>query len=141
MLKLSKKTEYGILAIRHISMLGTNRVATVKEVALENNIPQPLLAKILQQLVKERMIRSVQGSHGGYVMDRDVSEITLADVVGGKEGPIRLGECGAPGGGCGRNNFCDPKDSLEPVQAQLYDFFKKLKLIDVLNLQQQVKSA
>ena len=64
MFKLSKKTEYGILALQHMAGAEAGRVSTVKEMSEAFNISQPLLAKICQQLVKNNIIASVQGSRG-----------------------------------------------------------------------------
>ena len=81
MFKLSKKTEYGILALQHMAAMDNDRVSTVKEIAETHNIPHSLLAKICQQLAKSEIIISVQGSRGGYALGRDATKISLAAVM------------------------------------------------------------
>ncbi len=128
MFKLSKKTEYGILALRYISSLNGQEVATVREIAEKYKIPQSLLAKILQQLVRGEMIKSVQGSRGGYVMHKDSSRISLADVVEAIEGPIHLIGCGEKEDDCVRHDICDLKGTFAPVQEQIVEFFRSVTL-------------
>jgi len=134
MFKLSRKTEYGILALSYISSLNGQGVATVREIAEKFKIPQALLAKILQQLARGKMIQSVQGSRGGYVMLKDAAHITLADIVEALEGPIHLVDCGVGERDCNRINFCDLKNTFEPVQNQIVKYFRSIKLDDLLSI-------
>ena len=66
MLKLNKKTEYGLLALQYMLARENSDVATVKEIAEHHKISQSLLAKILQSLARQKIIKSVQGARGGY---------------------------------------------------------------------------
>jgi len=81
MFKFNKKTEYGILALQHMLSLKQDQVATVKEIAENYKIPQSLLAKILQQLSRKKIIQSVQGAKGGYVLKTDADDLSLAKVL------------------------------------------------------------
>src|SRR5450759_2587608 len=65
MLKLSKRTEYGLIAIRHIAAEPV-RITTAKEIADRYKIPYELLAKVMQKLAKRGLIVSHQGVYGGY---------------------------------------------------------------------------
>lgn len=131
-MKLSKKTEYGVLALRHISSLENGRVATVREIAEQHQIPQQLLAKVLQDLNRTGIIRSVQGAYGGYVLNAIASAVTLADIVQAIEGPIRLTECGDVDHNCDRFDFCDLKTTFGPIQEQLVSYFKNVTLADLV---------
>lgn len=130
MFKLSKKTEYGILALQHMASLNGSRVATVKEIAETHRVPQSLLAKILQQLAKSKIIQSVQGSRGGYTLSRDAKEISLADVLEAIEGPLSIVECTLENHRCERDEFCTLKDSLNPIQQHLSTYFNSVTLAD-----------
>jgi Rrf2 family protein len=68
MFKLNRKTEYGLLALQYMARMENNEVATVKEITSQHRIPQSLLAKILQGLARKKIIQSVKGARGGYVM-------------------------------------------------------------------------
>lgn len=128
MFKLSKKTEYGILALQHMMMIEDNRVATVKEISERHNIPQSLLAKICQQLAKSKIIQSVQGSRGGYTLNIDASEISLAAVMESIEGPIHIVDCNHDHHSCDRDETCTLKIGLNPVEQQLATFLQGVTL-------------
>src|SRR5207245_3019656 len=68
MLKLSKKTDYALMAVQYMSSGGADRVVNTKEIAEEYNIPVELLAKVLQKLGKKGLIVSQNGPKGGYVL-------------------------------------------------------------------------
>ena len=69
MLRLSKKVEYGLIAIRHIASVN-NQISTVKEISKHYSIPGDVLAKVMQKLTKGKLILSYQGAMGGYSLAR-----------------------------------------------------------------------
>ena len=131
MFRLSKKTEYAILALQYIASLPKERVATVKKIAEHQTIPQPLLAKILQQLAKHRLITSVQGARGGYTLGRRAEEITLAQMMEAIEGPLNIIDCTIEEHLCERDESCTLRSSLSPLQQQLSDYLRSVTLADV----------
>ena len=128
MFKISKKTEYGIFALQYMMMIDENSVATVKEISEQHNIPQPLLAKICQQLAKSKIIQSVQGSRGGYTLNMDASEISLAAVMEAIEGPIHIVDCNHDHHSCDRNDTCTLKIGFNPVEQQLATYLQSVTL-------------
>ncbi len=131
MFRLSKKTEYGILALQYILARQDNQSATVREISEKHRISQTLLAKILQKLAKAQIIRSVQGARGGYVMQGDANSISLKDIFEAIEGPIHLTECDFNDKCCDRYNFCSLKDSFVPINQQITGFFENISLADL----------
>jgi Rrf2 family transcriptional regulator, cysteine metabolism repressor len=94
MLKLSKKIDYGLMAISHIAYCGDdNKIVNTKRIAEEYSIPVELLAKILQKMAKGGLITSLNGPKGGYVLAKPPGNITIGEVVKAIEGPIELVDC------------------------------------------------
>jgi len=94
MLKLSKKVDYGLMAISHIAYCEDDRkIVNTKRIAEEYSIPVELLAKILQKMAKGGLITSLNGPKGGYVLARPPRDITVGQVVNAIEGPIELVHC------------------------------------------------
>lgn len=93
MLKLSKKIDYGLMAISHIAYHDDKKIVNTKRIAEEYDIPLELLAKILQKMAKEGLIVSQNGPKGGYVLAKSPQEITVGEVVKAIEGPIELVDC------------------------------------------------
>lgn len=131
MFKLSKKTEYALMALQYIASLDKGQVATAKEIAESQVIPHSLLAKILQQLTKHQLILSLQGARGGYALGRKAEEITLAQMIEAIEGPIHIIECTESHHSCQRDDSCTLKASLNPLQQQLSSYLRSVTLADV----------
>lgn len=91
MLHFNRKTEYALLAIEH--MARKDGQASVREVSEAYQIPYPLLAKVMQSLSGRGLIKSVQGTKGGYVLAKLPTDITVADIVEVFEGPVAVAEC------------------------------------------------
>jgi DNA-binding IscR family transcriptional regulator len=71
MLKLTKKADYGLMALKYLAEHPETTALSAKDVADAYGIPAQLLAKILQQLTKSGLLRSHAGMNGGYALARE----------------------------------------------------------------------
>ncbi len=85
MLKLSKKVEYGLLAMQYMASR-PGRVVSSRDISSHFGISTALVAKVLQALVHAELVRSYQGVNGGYALARDPSLMSIADVILAIEG-------------------------------------------------------
>lgn len=93
MLKLTKKIDYGLMAIAYIAWNYGDRVVNTKEIAEAHSIPLELLAKILQRMVKGGLITSLSGPKGGYSLSTSPSNITVAQIIETLEGDLNILSC------------------------------------------------
>src|SRR5437016_4353593 len=92
MFRLSKKSDYGLIALKHLAQHSDESVST-REIAAQYHIPAELLAKVLQKLVRKGLLVSHQGINGGYILAKDPASISIVDVVEALEGPICITPC------------------------------------------------
>jgi Rrf2 family protein len=92
-LRLSKKADYGLMAVHYIAFHQHDGVVSTKRIAEDLMIPAELLAKILQRLAKGKLIASVNGPKGGYVLAREPGQIRVSEVLRAIEGPLGLVNC------------------------------------------------
>lgn len=126
MLKLSKKTEYALMAVKYIAKKNHSSCVTAKEIAEGYNIPYDLLSKILQQLTKANIITSFQGNKGGYSLYTDPGKITLINIIQAVEPDYYLTDCMGPQSteeNCARMNCCMIRDPLAKVQKEIDRIF------------------
>ena len=90
MLKLTKKSDYGLIAMKHLAEHGRRSSCSAKDLAERYSLPQEALAKILQRLAKAKLVLPQRGTNGGYVLARDAAEITAFEVIQAIEGPLFL---------------------------------------------------
>jgi len=81
MLKLTRKVEYALIALRHMQSKEAGSVTNTKEIAETYGIPQQLLAKTLQRLARDGIIEPLQGPAGGYRIQADLTKITLKEFL------------------------------------------------------------
>jgi Rrf2 family protein len=113
MLRLSKKADYALLAMRHLAA-HSDRAAAVsaRELAEEYAIPPELLAKVLQQLVRGGLLASHQGIKGGYGLGRAPAAISVADVIQAVDGPLTVTACSEDDHSCDQYSKCNIRDPL-----------------------------
>jgi Rrf2 family protein len=131
MLRLSKKVEYGLIAIRHLALLGDGATATSREISDEYSLPYELCCKTLSQLSRSGLIRSTQGTRGGFMLNRAADVITVEDVIISIEGDQALTEC-MEGGECALHSVCTIKDPLRRVHETITEAFRRMTLAEMI---------
>lgn len=124
MLKLTKKADYGLIALRHVA-LSKRGSSSAKEIAESYGIPLALLAKVLQTLTKSGILISVAGTHGGYKLSRDSRAISSLDVIRAIDGPIVLTACFTEHGGCDQSERCTVREPLRHVHEAILNLLQK----------------
>ncbi len=135
MLNLSKKIEYGLIALRHIASLPNGTVVTAKEISDKYNIPFELLAKVLQKLTHQGIIISYQGVKGGYVLGRKPELIRLSNVIHAIEGKqsVTIVNCEAENPEtCNIYSTCTIKDPLSKIQNKINIMFDELSIMEIV---------
>src|SRR5690606_6440290 len=93
MLRLSKKSEYALMAVKYIALQQERDCITAKEIAVKHNLSYELISKILQRLVKSNVICSIQGARGGYRLSKLPSDISLMEIISAVEPGYQITEC------------------------------------------------
>lgn len=134
MVRLSKRVEYGLIAIRYIALSANGDVVPAKEIADKYQIPYELLAKVLQRLSRAGLIASQQGVHGGYTLAKKPSEVTISMIISAIEGnPPAITQCIAEGPeSCEVFSNCTIKSPLTKVQANIDQAFKSMTLAQIV---------
>lgn len=92
MLKISKLTDYGLLAAVYLARRG-GAVVAAREIAEFYHLPVPMITKVLKTLQQGGLVQSHRGVGGGYSFDGDPEATTLGQLLGVLEGPWDLVEC------------------------------------------------
>src|SRR5450759_245403 len=119
MLRLSKKADYALIAMKHLAVRGDRRSSSAREIAELYGIPIELMAKVLQRLVRRGLLASQQGTRGGYQLARVPSLISVADVIQAIEGPVTVTACSTDVGQCEQFSKCNVRDPLYRVRERI----------------------
>ena len=114
MLKLSKKVDYGLIAMMHLTRNGESSWSA-REISETYDIPGGLLAKVLQKLGRSDLVASHHGTKGGYTLSRPAESIRALEVVEAIEGPVSLAHCFSDDGECLQFEKCNLKSPLQQL--------------------------
>jgi len=135
MFQLSKKVEYGLIAVRHMAAGKSGQTYTAKEIAENYNLPYELLAKVMQKLVHKGFVVSFQGANGGYVLARNPETITVSAVIEAIEESqsVKITQCQAEAPeNCVIFLTCTIKDPLIKLQGSINQVLEKLTVKELV---------
>ncbi len=135
MLKLSKKTEYALMAAKYMALNNSSGYSTAKEISTSYNIPHQLVAKVLQSMAKNDIAVSAKGVNGGFILAKEPAEITLSDIIRAIETNYHIVDCFNENGStddCSKFDCCKIKDPLAEIQKKIDKIFFETSLQQIL---------
>jgi Rrf2 family protein len=137
MLRLTKKADYSLIALKHFALrqIESGGAVSAKEVSDFCGIPLPLLSKLLQKLGKSGFLVSEYGTNGGYRLARIPNEISDLYVIRAIDGPIVLANCFTEQSYCGHSDRCSVKRPLKRIHDGI------LRLLDSVSIQDMLQDS
>jgi Rrf2 family protein len=134
MLRLTKKADYSLIALRHFAarQQQTGAAVSAKEVSDGCGIPLPVLSKLLQKLGKSGFLVSEFGTNGGYRLARDPGLITALEVIRAIDGPIVLANCFTADAHCGHASRCTVRKPLKKIHEAILRLLSSVSIQDML---------
>jgi Rrf2 family protein len=137
MLKLTKKADYGLIALKHLAEVGQAEgeatASSAKDIADAYQLPQEALAKILQRLVKAGLLVSQHGTNGGYALGREAARITAFEVIRAIDGPLFFTSCSTHKGECQQSSTCNVKEPLAKVSESIRQVLMRISIADMMD--------
>jgi len=130
---LTRATEYALLSLETISR--ADKPMGAEQLATQLSIPKSFLAKILQSLAKQGILESRKGAYGGFVLTKDINEITINSIILAAEGKApAVFDCATYSETCpnGAIGSCVISPFLANFQTKINDFLDGLTLGDIL---------
>jgi len=128
LLKLTKKADYALMAMKHLAERSSQGSLSAKDVADAYGIPPEALAKILQKLVKAGLLHSQHGTNGGYMLARPPHTISAFEVIQAIDGPLFITSCITVRGECGQSDRCNIREPLRKVNESIEAVLKRIKI-------------
>ena len=129
MLKITKKVEYALIAVRHLHE-NKEKLVPVSEISSSYGIPKEILAKTLQKLASSNIIESYKGPNGGYKASKKIESTTLNDFFEILEGPTAIMDCYFEAG-CDHLNSCNIRAPINKINDSIRNLFDNLTLADI----------
>jgi FeS assembly SUF system regulator len=137
MLRLTKKADYSLIALKHFASLQreTGEAVSAKQVSERCGIPLPVLSKLLQKLGKTGFLVSEYGTNGGYRLARDPRDISALEVIRAIDGPVMLADCFTEEAYCDHASRCTVRRPLKRIHEGI------LRLLDGISIQDMLQDS
>ena len=130
MLKLTKKADYGLMAMKHLAEHAEQGSCSAKDVADAYHIPQEALAKILQRLVKAGLLHSQHGTNGGYSW-LAIRDDFAFEVIRAIDGPLFITSCVTVRGECDQSDRCSIREPLRRVSHGIEELLRSITILEM----------
>jgi Rrf2 family protein len=130
---LTKATEYAILSL--IVLSKSDKPKDSETLSKELYISKSFLAKILQAMAKQEILKSYKGANGGFVLQKDPKEIDVLSIISTVEGKNpSVFECSSSTSNCPSNqgDYCSIWPMLNRLQLKIDLFLANVTLADIL---------
>ena len=139
MIRLNRTTEYGLIALRHISRKNDSipgEVTSAREIADCYGLPFEITAKTLQRLKETGLIHSAQGARGGYTLHRSLNDISLAEFLELMEGPQAVVLCASSepdshSPSCEYGGRCEIRGWMNALNHKILNFLSHIPLAEL----------
>ena len=138
-MKLSTKGRYGVKAMVDLAIHYGGSPVSIKSISQRQNISEYYLEQLFSSLRKAKLIKSIRGAQGGYVLSREPKDITVAEIMYVLEGPIEIAEC-IDGVSCDNLDCCATRLLWAKIKNSIDDVMKSVTLQDIVNDYERIKT-
>ncbi len=130
----SKSTEYALRAVVYLAENSSEESRFgIKTIANDLGFPEPYLAKVLQHLVRMKIIQSAKGPNGGFYVSKATMNISLLEIIDANEGLDFFKKCGLGLHECNDAKPCPIHDDYGKFRDGLYKILSEKKIKDIVN--------
>ena len=138
-MKLSTKGRYGVKAMVELAINYGGAPLSIKTISKRQNISEYYLEQLFSPLRKAKLITSIRGAQGGYVLSREPKDITVAEIMYVLDGPIEIAEC-IDGVSCDNLDCCATRLLWAKIKNSIDDVMKSVTLQDIVNDYERIKT-
>jgi Rrf2 family protein len=132
-MRLTRGSDYGLRGMLYMARQPVGQVCLVSQVAAAESLPESYLAKIFQDLARNRLLISHRGAKGGFSLVSEPQEINMLQIIEAVEGPVAIAPCLDIREGCHRINQCEIYDALDSAQSHMIAVLKNTSLADLVD--------
>jgi Rrf2 family transcriptional regulator, nitric oxide-sensitive transcriptional repressor len=135
MLRINRKLEYALIALKHMYSRFPGELTTAKEISLLYKTPFDGTSRVLQVLAQKGLLKSEQGAHGGYQILKDLSKVSFLEMVEWILGPMNLASClfDDNGNGCELTDTCNIISPITQLNEKIKEFYSTLMLKELVD--------
>lgn len=130
--KLNRKLEYALMALKHMSAKIPGELTSAKEVSEQFSTPFDATARVMQAMAQKGLLRAEHGAFGGYQITKDLSKVTMLQLLEIIEGPTAMVKCMYKESPCDIQGTCNIMSPVQLLQSKLNEFYGNITLKELL---------
>ena len=133
-MKLTTKGRYAVMAMADLASNINIGATSLSEISLRQNISLAYLEQIFIKLKSKKLVKSIRGANGGYILERPASEIKLSHIIFAVDEEVRMLKCKKHSKkGCNnKSTKCITHNLWDELDKHIHGFFEKVKLQDLV---------
>ena len=141
-MKLSSKGRYAVMALADMAKFDEINPISLRDISLRQNISLVYLEQLFLKLKKDKIVNSVRGNKGGYILNKKPSEIKISDIFFAVEEKVKTIGCEKDSKqGCnGRSAKCITHNLWDELEEYINVFFRNKSLEDLLNNNKETRA-
>jgi len=130
--KINRKLEYALMALRYMSQKIPGELTSAKEVSDSFKTPFDATARVMQAMAQKGLLRAEHGAFGGYQITKDLSKVTMLQLLEIVEGPTAMVKCMDKESPCEIQGKCNIISPIHILQGKLNEFYGNITLKELL---------
>jgi Rrf2 family protein len=131
--KINRKVEYALIGLKHMRGKAPGELTSVKELSAQYGCSFDVASRVMQVLAAKGILRSEHGAHGGYQIMRDLSRVSLYELMEIILGPMAVAKClNDDEGGCEIRGTCNIVSPVVNLNRRLAEFYRGLSVAEIL---------
>jgi len=134
--KINRKLEYALIALKYMQTKTPGELSTAKEISSQFHMPFDATARVMQILAQKGILKSEQGTNGGYQIIKDLNKTSLHELMKMIVGPVNLAKCfqkeKTSQERCEVLEHCSIMSPMHALNKKLVEFYEGIKLGDLL---------
>ena len=137
-MKLNTKSRYAVMALADMSNFSRKKPVSLRDISLRQSISLLYLEQIFLKLKKNNLVKSIRGTNGGYILNKDPKEIKISEIFLAVEEKVKTVGCTKESKkGCnGKSTKCITHDLWDELELYINTFFESKKLSDLIKINQ-----
>jgi Rrf2 family protein len=130
--RINRKLEYALMALKHMSQKIPGELTSAKEVSDIFKTPFDATARVMQAMAQKGLLRAEHGAFGGYQITKDLSKVTMLQLLEIVEGPTAMVKCMVKESPCEIQGTCNIISPINILQSKLNEFYGNITLKELL---------
>ena len=134
-MKLTTKGRYAVMAMADLASYADQRPISLTEISLRQNISLAYLEQLFSKLKRKKLVKSIRGANGGYILEKPASQIKLSNIIFAVDETVQTLNCKKDSKrGCNHKTMkCITHNLWDDLEQHINSFFEKIKLEDLVN--------